>query len=122
MTYKYCLYQRKDSMFLITLSNNFDDVDKKDCIIIYDVRVQFVDGDVIIEGIEDRVYFEQYPTKLVDLKYTPRKEDVKMSKKIKFLGITLNDSYCYVKGWYRTEPIDKVKYTFKNYAIKEIIK
>ncbi len=81
MTYKYCLYQRKNSVFQITLSNNFDDVEIKDCTLIYDVRVQFVDGDVIIEGIEDRVYFESYPTKLVDLKYTPRKEDVKMSKK-----------------------------------------
>ena len=29
MTYKYCLYQRKNSVYQITLSNNFDDVEIK---------------------------------------------------------------------------------------------
>lgn len=122
MNYKYCLYQRIDDLFLITLSNDFKDVEyNKDYMIIYNVTVHFIDGDIEIEGIEDRVYFRRFPTKLTDLTYSPRKEDIKISKEIKLFGFTIKDSYCYVEGWYRTEPIDRVKYTFKNYALKECL-
>lgn len=122
MNYKYCLYQIRNGLCLITLSNDFKDIKhSKDATIIYNVTVHFIDGDVEIEGIEDRVYFRRFPTKLTELEYSPRKEDIKISKEIKLFGFKIKDSYCYVEGWYRTEPIDRVKYTFKNYALKECL-
>ena len=119
--YKYCLYRIKDGFVKITLSNNWKDLKvEKHLVVLYDVTISFITefDRIIITGLEDEVHYEQYRTELCLLKHNPREEDVKYQKSLKLFGFTLCDDYVYVKGWYRTNPIHKVKYDFSNYIVQ----
>lgn len=119
MDYKYCVYQIIDDFVRITLTNDWKTLRaKKDLLVLYDVTVN-IDGDyIIITGMEDEVHYTYEEQRLSELKHIPRNEDVKRKRPRKLFGFSFGEDYCYVKGWYRTVPMHKVKYEFTNYCVK----
>ena len=119
MDYKYCLYQIIDGYVRITLTDDWETLRaKKDLLVLYDVTVNIDDDYIIITGMEDEVHYTYEEQRLSKLKHSPRFEDVKRKNRRKLFGFSFGEDYCYVKGWYRTVPMHKVKYEFTNYCVK----
>lgn len=116
--YNYCLLTIKQGKPFVIVSNNIEDVEVLDKYLLYDVEFLIEEGFLIIKGIEDEVYFAKSKTPLAKLPHTPLMKFIKISPGITLFGKKFSEPLCYVEGWYRTEPKNKVRYIFKDFVIK----
>ena len=116
--YNYCLLTVKQGRPFLIVSNNIEDVEVFDKFLLYDVEFLIEESLLIIEGIEDEVYFAKSKTPLVKLPHTPLMKFIKTSPGITLFGKRFSEPLCYVEGWYRTEPKNKVRYILKDFVIK----
>lgn len=116
--YNYCLPTIKQGRPFLLFSNNIEDVEVFDKYLLYDVEFLIEESFLIIEGIEDGVYFAKSKTPLAKLPHTPLMKFIKTSPGITLFGKEFSKPLCYVEGWYRTEPKNKVRYIFKDFVIK----
>lgn len=117
-TYKYCHYRIIDGVFTASFTNNLKDLQKTNDVLMYDVTVNIEDNILLIRGMEDEVHWADKMKFVHDLPYTVQSKYMKYDKGIKIFGKVFFDTPCYVKGWYRTEPMHKVSYVAKNFIVK----
>lgn len=120
--FNYCLIEYKNNIHYVTFYEHIDDVKvRKELTLLYNVERYIADDHLIIKGVEDEVHWIDHIKGCSELKHQPQKKYIKYDKGINIFGKTFFDTPCYVKDYYRTEPIHKVKYHIpNNYVIKYI--
>lgn len=119
---KYCLIETNKNGYPEIIC--FNDLDKV-CVevyksLIYDCTIDILtEKTLIIKGKEDETHWTDFKY-VSDMKHIPQKQYIKYDKGITICGITMFDSPCYVKGWYRTEAFKKVSYVLNNFNLKTI--